>query len=174
MADTSVVKEWHTNKNLGEGKKVCIISALFVNHEAQQSLLKILEEPQTESHFFLIIPNANLLLDTIRSRAHVVKLSSSGSVKEASVFIKSSIKERLESIALLIEQEKDKEGSGSLRHNATALLSEIEKVLHSSFKQNMHDGHVQFVFSELQKGRDYLSTPGASVKMILEHIALIL
>lgn len=176
IADGIPVHEWHARKKVTDKKKVCIIGAKFMNREAEQSLLKILEEPKEDSHIFLVVPNASVLASTILSRVHVVK---SGHVSishdvQASEFIASSIKDRLSIVASLIDDAKDDETSGGLRYSAQSLLSALEKKLYIQFKKDITNTHCIFVLGELQMARMYVATPGASVKMILEHIACVL
>jgi DNA polymerase-3 subunit delta' len=52
-----------------------IRQAQTMTTEAQNSLLKILEEPPRGVFFFLLCDNASLLLPTVRSRAPVLKMS---------------------------------------------------------------------------------------------------
>ncbi len=49
--------------------------AHLMTTEAQNALLKILEEPPKNVYFFLLCENASLLLPTVRSRAPVLKTS---------------------------------------------------------------------------------------------------
>ena len=53
--------------------KIAVIDAQSLNEEASSALLKILEEPGADTLFILIAVNANVLLDTIVSRCHVVR-----------------------------------------------------------------------------------------------------
>ena len=178
IADSAIVKEWNSSKALTSDKKICIIGAQFINHEAQQSLLKILEEPQQGTHFFLVVPPGTNLLDTIRSRTHTIKIGIDSlpvmSGANAVKFIAESLQKKLDLIAVMIEQHKDAEGSGGLRHEATQLVNDIEKNIHEKFHKNPSDFRMQFILDELKNARDYLSVPGCSVKMILEHIALVI
>ncbi|MBQ0083686.1 MAG: DNA polymerase III subunit [Clostridiales bacterium] len=58
------------------GKKVFIIDpADFLNEQAQNALLKILEEPPQDVIFLLIAENASSLLDTINSRCVKLELT---------------------------------------------------------------------------------------------------
>ncbi len=58
------------------GKRIFIIrQAQAMTAEAQNALLKILEEPPKNVYFFLLCENASLLLPTVRSRAPVLKMS---------------------------------------------------------------------------------------------------
>lgn len=64
--------------------------------ESQNSLLKILEEPPTHTHFLLITANLNSLLDTIKSRCQLVRLLSPYSkTSSAGLKIKPQLKANL-------------------------------------------------------------------------------
>ena len=177
VSDSAVVKEWHSQKGVTEGKRVCIIATKFINQEAEKSLLKMLEEPAPNTHFFIIIPNASILLDTIRSRAHIVKFDSSENKpkdKDAHSFIASNKNERIEYITEMIKRNKESVGSGGLRSEAIELINGIERAFHLKLKTQKENKEVQFILEELSSAREFLGTPGASVKMILEHIALVI
>lgn len=175
IEDSHLIKEWHSKKKIIDSKKICILGAKFINREAEQSLLKILEEPAIDTHFFLIVPNSSLLLGTIKSRAHLIKIERDEKKKEiVEKFLKMSISERLDFISKLVKEKDKDENSGNLRFEATNLVNEIEKIIYQKFKKEKGGGNNIFILEELQKRREYLGKPGSSVKMILEHIALIL
>lgn len=54
-----------------EEKAIAIVGKIF-NLEAQNALLKILEEPPSGVEFLLFTPNKNALLPTIRSRMQII------------------------------------------------------------------------------------------------------
>lgn len=54
-----------------EAKAIAIVGKIF-NLEAQNALLKILEEPPKGVEFFIFTPNKNSLLPTIRSRMQII------------------------------------------------------------------------------------------------------
>ncbi len=177
MDDSREIKDWHSRKGISDGKKVCIIATKFINREAEQTLLKIIEEPGVNTHFFIIVPDSSVLLPTIISRTHIVKIEQDKDIeiqKEAINFIKSTSKERIDIVALIIKNNKDEESSGQLRYYATTFVNGLESIFYKRFKENINDEKVKFVLVELQKARGYLSTPGASVKMILEHLSLVI
>ncbi len=177
ISDGDRIKEWHRNMPVGGGKKICIIGAKFINREAEQSLLKIIEEPNKHTHFFIIVPDSSLLLDTILSRVHLIKNIVDNNIQNddyANEFLNSSIANRIEKITDIIKEFKDDENSGGLRYRATSLVNSLERIIYVKWKNNINSENEKFILNELKNCRDYLSTPGASVKMILEHIALIL
>ncbi len=175
--DSYAIKDWHSRLGVTNGKKICILSTKFINREAEQTLLKIIEEPAFNTHFFIIIPDSSKLLETIISRVHVLKIKPNENIeikKSVLLFIKNDPKARIEMISEIIKNNKSEENSGQLRSYATNFVNELESIYYQKFKNDKNDKNIKDILNELQKSRDYLSTPGASVKMILEHLALIL
>lgn len=176
--DSRKIKEWHSEMGITDGKRICIIGAKFINHDAERTLLKIIEEPAINTHFFLIVPNSLVLLDTIRSRAHTIStINTTGNndfKKMAEEFVSMNPKNRIDFVAKIIKEYKDEESSSNLRFIAIQFINEIEKNIFSKFKKDHKNSNFQFVLEELQKSRDFLNLPGASVKMILENLALVI
>lgn len=170
-----LLNQFHNEKSFNNGKKIFIIEALTINHEAHNALLKMFEEPTADTHFFFLIPRVDILPDTLKSRAHLIyedRSNLQNDNQDASEFINSNKNKRLEQIANLVAKHKNTETSSPLRDEARELLDGCEFLLHKNF-QNL-DKNMAWKFNELLKAKKYLSTPGASVKMILEHIALVL
>lgn len=166
--DGRVIKEKQSQKAFSGDKKIFVIIANFFTHQAQNSLLKMFEEPTEGTHFFIITQNIETLLPTLRSRMFVIQRNYS--IKNKSEFLDTSIKpkEFLESskvvrIKLLdfIIQEKDK-------NSAILFLNELEKIL----GENISNKNIRKI-REILKCKKYLNGPSPSVKMILEHISLI-
>lgn len=174
ISDSYEIKQWHNEKQVTDKKKIFILGAKFINHDAERTLLKILEEPGQNTHFFIIIPNSLLLLDTIRSRTHIIKLYSDSKNKNALDFLDLNVKNRMDFIAKIIKDSSNEKDSGLVRHTATLLVNELEVIFHDKFKKDKMNKNLTFIIEELAKARDYLNLPGASVKMILEHIALVI
>ncbi len=174
--DSPKIKDWHQNKPIDGKKKICIIGTKFINREAEQSLLKIIEEPTVDTHFFIIIPDSSLLSLTILSRVQLIKSNCDDESESinAEEFIKLSKSDRIEKIASIIKEFKDNENSGGLRNKAILLINAIERIIYSKWKSDIDNEDYKFILSEFKNCRDYLSLPGASVKMILEHIALMI
>ncbi len=176
VEDSEKIKEWHSEMGITETKKICIIGTKFINHDAERTLLKMIEEPKADTHFFIVVPNSRMLLDTILSRAHVIKVRKENvdRAKNALGFYKSKSKDRIKLVSDLIEEHKDSIGSGSVRFHATELINGLEEIVRKKFLSDKTNKDIQFALDELGKARDYLSLPGASVKMILEHLAIVI
>lgn len=66
------LQEMQLNKTTNSGRKIFIISFNFITREAQNALLKVLEEPTSGTHFFFITPSAHVFLDTVLSRIQLI------------------------------------------------------------------------------------------------------
>jgi len=177
ILDSQRVKEWHQNKSIDQKKKICIIGTKFINREAEQTLLKIIEEPKENTHFFIVVPDSSLLLDTILSRVHLIKNIEDENPDQnnfAQEFLFLNPAARIDKVADIIKEFKDSENSGGLRHKAINLINGLESIFYKKWKTDVNNENIKFVLNELKNCRDFLSTPGASVKMILEHIALMI
>lgn len=154
------------------GKKIFIISTQFMNHHAQNALLKTFEEPALNTHFFLIMPSISSLYDTLISRFSVIRSDASNvDTSESKEFLSLPIEKRFLLIADIVKAHEDDENSGGIRSHSITLVSGIETLLYKSIS-NKDLKSYDLVFTDLSNARQYLSIAGASVKMILEQLAL--
>ncbi|MBI5134149.1 MAG: hypothetical protein HZA81_02070 [Candidatus Taylorbacteria bacterium] len=141
-------------------KKIFILSVAAMTSEAQNSLLKVFEEPTSGTHFFIISSSERILLPTLRSRMVVVSHRSAGKTDlraEARKFIPMSPKARLEFVAPLIE-EKDK--------------AKAEDFLQAVIGELHREGKIEATKEILILAR-YLKDRSPSIKLILERVALL-
>lgn len=61
--------------NFGRNRIIIIDQAHFMNPQAANAILKILEEPAEQVYFILIAPEAEAVMSTIRSRSQVIRFS---------------------------------------------------------------------------------------------------
>ncbi len=178
IKDSREIKEWHSRLPTNENsRKICLVGTSFINREAEQALLKIIEEPGIKTHFFIITPDISILVDTIKSRTHSVKYKEEQDkeIKElAQKIISSPLKTKLDLIAKIIKDKKSEDSSGPLRRYASSLLGEIERTIYLNFKKDPKNKENIFKLKELEENKKYLNNSGAAVKMILEHIALVI
>ncbi len=169
------LQKYQNESSASGGQKVFVIESLAINHEAYNAILKMLEEPTVGTHFFFLVPNVSVLPATLASRAHIIH-THTGVLNDhadlADKFLKMKINERLEIVGKIVVDHKKDETSAPLRHLATQMLDMCENHIHKSEKVLSEKN--AFKLGEILKSKKYLSTPGASVKMILEHMALVL
>ncbi len=162
------LKEKHTSKSFVENsKRIFIIEISNITHEAQNALLKIFEEPHIDTHFFIIMPSAELLLPTLRSRLHILPKEvgdiDEEKLKEIKKFLKLSPKDRIEYVDDIAKRISDEEISKSY---AMDFLNDLSRVLYLDKDKNKNS------LKAIIKAQDYLNDRSASVKQLLEFVTL--
>ncbi|KKQ21175.1 MAG: hypothetical protein US33_C0008G0011 [Parcubacteria group bacterium GW2011_GWC1_36_9] len=137
-------------------KKIFIISANHFLLEAQNSLLKMFEEPIKNTHFL------------------------AEETKDAEKFISMPLKSRIDFIKnLLIEPEEENEEGNeivvldSTRSKALKFLNALELVLHQKQLMSKMPFDIS-CFKHFFKVREFLRMPGSSVKTLMESVALVI
>ncbi len=159
--------EQQQKKAFGEGRKVFMLAANSVSREAQNSLLKIFEEPTASTHFFLLVPSADRILPTLKSRSVVLKggggepAGFAGRLKSVEKFLNSKPAKRIEIVKGMIADLQDEKITKS---DFLTFLNGIEVIKHSDLAS----------IGDLLKMRDYLQDQSSSAKLILEYLALTL
>lgn len=168
IEDSRRIKEIHSSKGFSEqGKRIFIIETQAMTTEAQNSLLKIFEEPHANTYFFIITRAASSLLPTLRSRLFIIE-SKKDKINEEQAktvrnFLKLSIKDRITFVDNLAKKISDEELSKS---SAIEFLNELEIILHEDVEKNKEKIKI------LLKVRDYMNDRSPSIKQLLEYIAM--
>lgn len=152
-------------------KRALIITADRLYHEAQNALLKLLEEPSPGTHLFLVVPTVGGLLPTIRSRVQIVKRE--GAAGEgadlAKEFIRGGKEERAKIIKALTSGSDD-DDRRTKRDEAVALINGVERTAYGRGPARAARAEL---LKELATLRDYLYDRSSPVKLMLEHLALV-
>lgn len=154
IADSRRVQEAALRAPLTASQRSIIIHFAQATVEAQNALLKVLEEPNSSTVFYLLVPNPQQLLETVRSRLQPVALEQTGrDTTEYQQFVSLPLAERLERV---VQAAKEKDTTWQHAVFSGALLDTTlpapTRLLLDQYKQS----------------------PGASVKMLLEELALTL
>lgn len=155
------------NKTRAGSRKIFVVSFNFITNQAQNALLKVLEEPTQGTHFFILTPSAHVFLPTVLSRVTLIKMKGAGAHADVATFLESSYGDRMKYVAKLVKQIRDEKAS---KADALALLRGLVVALHAQAKTK--DDFV--VLQELQSLTSYLEDSSASTKMLLEHAALVI
>ena len=134
-----------------------VIRTEFITHEAQNALLKVLEEPPQSTKFVLVLPAGLQLLATIESRVEVLTADSGIEDEVFTDFLQSSYAERLSQIEVNLKA-KDLQWQRAVKQG---LFQYVKKASPE-------------MLSELEFVSRFLLTRGASNKFLLEHLALTL
>ena len=160
-------------RSLG-GRAVFVLTVRSFTHEAQNALLKLIEEPIPGTHFFFIVPNTATLLPTLLSRFVVVPVTAStleggdsslvdASSAAAEKFLAAAPHARLKIVGKMIEEKNIEE--------ATNFFNTLERTLFQRGEFRKSHPHQRFL-KELIRARTFLNSRSPSLKIILEHIAL--
>ncbi|MDB5244512.1 MAG: polymerase subunit delta, polymerase subunit delta protein [Parcubacteria group bacterium] len=153
--------------------KVVIVSASRAYHEAQNALLKLFEEPPQGTYLFLVMPSLGGLLPTLRSRVQELSHGESSRPRIPEIaeqFLKAT-KEKRSALIKKLTSGKDEDARRENREEAIALLNGIEAV---AYKAKKRDSAAVALLSDIAILRTHLYDRSAPVKMILEHISLVI
>jgi hypothetical protein len=146
-----------------EGKtKQIIIRANFVTHEAQNALLKVVEEPPSGTNLTFILPPDLILLPTLRSRLSIMGVDDNEEINDNDPFnhfLNKSYSERLIEIESALKK-KDEEWQREIKQGLIKYLPKSH--LYCSGE----------VVKALEMVSRLLLTRGASNKLLLEQLAL--
>lgn len=178
--DARNLKSLGGERGISSDRKVFLISANSFLLEAQNTLLKIFEEPIPNTIFFLVVPDVNSLLPTFVSRFYLIKSNENLEEKEAEKFIKSSIPDRLLFIKDLLAEPDDEDEEGneivvlnSVKSKALRFLNALEFTLHQkTFSEGIKTESKEY-FEQIFKVRKFLRMPGSSAKSLMESVALV-
>jgi DNA polymerase-3 subunit delta' len=170
--DARAVKTFHGMRPVTEtGKKIFILQMNGVTIEAQNALLKLLEEPAEYAHFFILIPSTHLLLPTVKSRMRFLgetgkeKTTDSELLKIAERLTALSKAKRLEEVKKLIDDiSKEKK----TRQDAIELLNALQTVVRE--QKGVQEGASALLTIEM--ARNYMHDRAPSIKMLLEYVML--
>lgn len=188
------LKAFSVEKGMTTSKRIFLISANNFLLEAQNTLLKMFEEPIENTHFFLIVPDASALLKTFVSRFYLIstKQNEGENLKEVENFISMPLQKRIDFIKeLLIEEDAEDENGeeivvlNSPRSKALRFLNQLEGVLYKNYLENFERGRFQSKIGGIRKNfpsncfmhffkvRQFLRQPGSSAKNLMESVAII-
>ncbi len=187
IEDARNLKIYGNQKGYSSSKKIFIIFANNFLLEAQNSLLKLFEEPIENTYFFVITPDTSNILKTLLSRFYFISAKPDVTLEvkdalgrspmgEAEKFIKMPLKNRLDFIKEMLS-EKDTEDEeevvvlDSNRAKILRFLNSLEYSLHKNIKKGAIDVKV---FEHIFKTREILRMPGSSPKTLIESVALVI
>ena len=147
-------------------KKVFILAARFITIEAQNALLKLFEEPTENTHLFLIMPNTNILLPTLKSRLVVIDQKNASESDRNAQLVKKFLANKPAERLILIKEIVEEKDKGKAIDFVTALEINLAK--------RQKDSTVAKSLSEILLVKKYLHDRASSVKLLLEHLSLVI
>lgn len=170
--DSRNLKLLGSSKSFSGDRKIFIICANNFLLEAQNSLLKLFEEPGLGSHYFLITPSTSIFLPTLLSRFYIIARADDASDRgQAEQFLKMRLEKRLDFIKELLAEEDSEDGSTeTARSKSQSLLNALEQALYLKL---VHAKPIEtHIFEQIFIAREFLRVPGSSTKTLMESVAL--
>jgi len=171
ILDAHALRKMQMNKPINGDKKIFVLSFNFITREAQNTLLKVLEEPTKGTHIFLVTPSKRLFLETVLSRVILIpssELQADSELSNAEEFLKADIKNRMSTVSKIVKNIKDEKIS---KVEAINLVKNLKKIIHKE-AISKKDYQKLHTLENISKIEDYLHDNSASVKMLLEHVAV--
>lgn len=173
IEDAREVKSSHLSRPVTTlGKKLYILKMDNISIEAQNSLLKLLEEPAEYAHFYIVLPSVHLLLPTVRSRLHIID---SGMVEESKIddeatldahkFIKSNRAGRLDMVKDLMDKVSKEKIS---KQHVLNMLNAIQLIVYNEKGAKIGKENIE----KIELARKYMNDRSPSLKMLLEYVAV--
>jgi DNA polymerase III delta prime subunit len=174
VADARLISKLASGSPFAGEYKAVIIAASRIYHEAQNALLKLFEEPPRGTYLFLSLPSLGGLLPTLRSRVTVLgesrqKLTIPESAEE---FLKATHEKRSAVIKKLTAGGDDEDRREN-REEALALVNGIEMAAYAAM-QKEKGRDIAALLSDIAVLRGYLHDRSMPIRMILEHLSLVL
>jgi hypothetical protein len=149
-------------------EKIALISFHTIGLEAQNALLKVLEEPRVGVRFILLTSNTSSLIDTLLSRVHIVQSeehSETPGHSETFLSTSPSLRMKLPYITDILSRvdEEDRKDRESVRAFILSLISTL--------RANSIESKYIIETTEIAS---YAADPSASGKALLEYLALLL
>ena len=155
-------------RNTGS-RALFLVATSSITSEAQQALLKLLEEPQQGTIFVLLVPHG-ILLPTLKSRCMQLPLEVAPSASTENIareFLSWPYKKRSDWITATLKN-PPAGGEDDSREYVRAFLNDLEAELY----KKIGDGkEIRESLQEIAHFRQYLGDRSPSLKMILEHFA---
>ncbi len=183
------------NRTSAKGKKLIIIAAHRIFHEAQNALLKVFEEPPEGTCLVLVVPSEGNIIPTLRSRllalpthdGYPMSIMGGGAAEE---FLAAGKQGREKMVAKILDKAKsDKpEEKQAARIEALALAEGLVHAVYTSKNFIIYDKdasggessemkgikEVRAFLEDLQYFIPILHERSAPLKPILEHLLIIM
>ncbi len=144
-------------------KAIIIKDAQTLTPEAQNALLKVLEEPPAHTYIYLLTTNLNSILSTIQSRCSIINLELERRPQEDTrIIIPDAIGDKL----VLAEK------YGKQKATAISFLQNLLITYHHRLHTEAKKKHILGAILETEKSLKLLQSTNVNPRLTLEHVLL--
>ena len=161
---------------VGGKEKALVIAADRLFHEAQNALLKVLEEPSEGTTIILVVPAVGTLLATVRSRVQPLpgmKIAAPRASEESHAFWEGTPSARGKIVEAILKESKsdDEDDKARARTRARELAEGLAVLAHKAWREGSKTPHF-LLLEDLNRLIPVLYDRSAPLKPILEHILI--
>lgn len=165
------VRDLTNRRPLKGNRKIVIIAASRLFHEAQNALLKVFEEPAEGVVLALVVPSEGMLIATLRSRLLPLPGDATSNDSSADAFLRATKEEREKVVAKLLDRAKSDKAEEKQAARAETLAL-AEGLLRATYSKKRDDENAALL-RDLEQFIPILHERSAPLKLILEHLLLI-
>lgn len=165
--DAQEIRTRAASRPMSAERRVFALSIPNPTTEAQNALLKTIEEPSAGALFFIVTPSPETLLATIRSRTQTLDIEATEreALVDAKSFLAAPQAKRVEMLKPLYEHDDEGRDMGAI----IGFLSSVERQLAEEKNiEKRNEG-----LRALYRARKYASDKGSLLKSLLEQLALL-
>lgn len=164
-------------------RRVFLLSVPSMTTEAQNALLKTIEEPSADAVFYFVTPSPESLLPTIRSRTQILEVKAPMSRFhldriDADDFLAAAPEKRITMLKPLYEHPTSREPGASSETgeyegrdigSVIAFLAALERRFAKAKKTPENEAGIHAIY----RARKYATDKGSLLKALLEQVALL-
>ena len=175
IKDSQELRESQARTAFGPGGRFFVLVIEVATIEAQNALLKTFEEPAPHTHFFILAHSEEIFLPTLRSRLEVLKLPNLLVLEESKIknqaveFLHLSSALRLEFFRKNFLKNKD-----IGKKELFCFLNELEEEIYKNYQEKENCEKSLSGLTEVGHAKKNLRNPRASIRLIFEHLSLVL
>jgi DNA polymerase III gamma/tau subunit len=164
--DARNLEKWVLGKPLLSDTKAALIATAVITHEAQNALLKVLEEPPLGTYIFISIQSLGGLLPTFLSRVRILNFSSKENISNnADKFFNSKINDRFYMVRSLTKSED--------KTSMKELIKNLEEICYKNCVKDITNAKAEMA-KNILTAKIFASTRGSSPKMLLEWLSCVI
>ncbi len=164
--DARELRDRAQRKALMREGRIFAIFAPGMTADAQNALLKVIEEPPASAIFFVIVSSPHTLLPTLRSRMQTLSLHEKSRASDAEAFLAATSAKRLEMLKDIYEHDEDE---GRDMGKVFVFLQSLEEC----FGRETPSREKTEGLAAIYRARKFIGDKGSLLKALLEQMALL-
>jgi DNA polymerase III delta prime subunit len=168
ISDAQDIQRRAITRPVVDGHRSFVMTVPSITTEAQNALLKTIEEPRANAAFYFLTRSPNTLLSTVLSRSQIKEIKGSKlneSIVDVDDFLAATKDKRITMLKPLYEHEDEGRDIGAV----IAFLAALENRFAEAKKSTEASEGIHAIY----RARKYATDKGSLLKALLEQVALL-